>query len=72
MRLLTFSELRTILGGRGRTTIYRDVSAGRLPQPIRLGGRVYWREEEIEAVLLELSDASATPQRQLRECRDGR
>lgn len=51
MRLLTFNDLRTILGGRGRTTIYRDVAAGRLPKPIKIGGRVYWRDEDIEVVL---------------------
>ena len=51
MRLLTFKELRTVLGGRGRTTIYRDVANGRLPRPIKIGGRIYWRDEDIEAVL---------------------
>jgi len=51
MHLLTYTELRTILGGRGRTTIYRDVVAGRLAKPIKLGSRVYWRDEDIKAVL---------------------
>lgn len=55
MRLLTFNDLRTILGGRGRATIYRDVAAGRLPQPIKIGGRVYWRDEDIEALLSNLT-----------------
>lgn len=36
MKYLTFNELRQKLGGRGRTTIYRDIAAGRLPQPIKL------------------------------------
>ncbi len=57
MRLLTFKDLRTILGGRGRTTIYRDVAAGRLPQPTKIGGRLYWREDEINAFVEELTDA---------------
>ena len=61
----------TILGGRDRTTIYRDVDAGRLPSPIKLGSRVYWREEEIEAVLLALADASSAAQRQLGSGRRG-
>lgn len=39
LRYLTFNDLRAKLGGRGRTTIYRDVEAGRLPKPILLGGR---------------------------------
>ncbi len=51
MRLLTFNDLRAILGGRGRTTIYRDVAAGRLPKPIKIGGRIYWRDSEIESFL---------------------
>lgn len=56
MRLLTFNELRTVLGGRGRTTIYRDVAAGRLPEPLKFGGRIYWREEDIAEVLQKSKD----------------
>ena len=51
MKYLTFNELRTKLGGRGRTTIYRDCEAGRLPQPIKFGARLYWIEADIEAAL---------------------
>lgn len=51
MRYLTFHDLRLKLGGRGRTTIYRDIEFGRLPKPIRLGGRNYWPEAEIDAAL---------------------
>lgn len=50
-RLITFAELRTVLGGRGRTTVYRDVEAGRLPMPIKIGGRLYWRDSEITEIL---------------------
>lgn len=48
MRYLSFSELRTKLGGRGRTTIYRDVELGRLPRPMKIGARLYWNEAEID------------------------
>ena len=48
MKYISFSELRKKLGGRGRTTIYRDVELGRLPKPIKLGGRLYWAEIEVE------------------------
>jgi len=58
MRYLTFNELRSVLGGRGRTTIYRDVDAGRLPKPLKLGGRLYWRDEDIHRSMEEISDAS--------------
>lgn len=57
MKLLNFTELRNLLGGRGRTTIYRDIELRRLPQPIKIGGRLYWREEEVEAFFEELADA---------------
>lgn len=51
MRYLTFRDLQNKLGGRGRTTIYRDVDAGRLPSPVKLGGRLYWVEADIDAAL---------------------
>jgi predicted DNA-binding transcriptional regulator AlpA len=54
MKLLNLKELRQVLGGRGRTSIYRDVDAGRLPEPIKIGGRVYWRDDEIQASLEKL------------------
>jgi len=56
MKYLTFKELRKKLGGRGRTTIYRDCAEGRLPQPFKLGNRLYWVEEQIDAYLRELAD----------------
>lgn len=55
-KLLTFRELRNVLGGRGRTTIYRDVANGRVPKPIKFGGRVYWRECEINELLAGLQN----------------
>jgi len=51
MKYLSFAELRQKLGGRGRTTIYRDIELGRLPQPIKLGGRLYWSEIQIDEAL---------------------
>lgn len=56
MRYLNFSDLQTKLGGRGRSTIYRDVDAGRLPKPTKLGGRLYWAETEIDAALAAIED----------------
>lgn len=32
-----------------RTTIYRLKDSGRLPQPLKLGGSVKWRKDEIDA-----------------------
>lgn len=51
MNYLSFPDLQAKLGGRGRTTIYRDVDLGRLPKPIKLGSRLYWNEAEIDAAL---------------------
>ncbi len=51
MHYLTFQSLQTKLGGRGRTTIYRDVELGRLPKPVKLGGRLYWVETDVEAAI---------------------
>lgn len=51
MKYLSFSDLQSKLGGRGRTTIYRDVESGRLPKPLKLGSRLYWNESEVEEAL---------------------
>jgi prophage regulatory protein len=48
MKYLSFAELRQKLGGRGRTTVYRDVDEKRLPAPIKLGGRLYWIESAVD------------------------
>lgn len=51
MQYLTFNDLQAKLGGRGRSTIYRDVELGRLPKPIKIGSRLYWNEADIDAIL---------------------
>lgn len=48
MKLITFEQLRAKLGGRGRTSIYRDVESGRLPKPVKIGSRLYWDESVVE------------------------
>lgn len=58
MRLLNFNELRALLGQRSRSSIYRDLEAGRLPQPLKLGGRLYWCDQDILQSIKEISDAS--------------
>jgi len=55
MRYLTFRDLQKKLGGRGRSSIYRDLELGRLPKPLKLGSRLYWAEAEIDAALAALS-----------------
>jgi prophage regulatory protein len=50
-RYLTLTELRAKLGNRSRSAIYLDLEAGRLPQPIKLGGRLLWAEGDLDAHL---------------------
>lgn len=54
-RLLTVRETSERLGGRSRSALYEDMKKGRLPQPIRIGGRVYFGEEDLAAHLRALA-----------------
>ena len=56
MKYLTLKELSSKLGGRSRSAIYLDMAAGRLPQPVKLGGKLYWPEAELDAHLRELRE----------------
>ena len=53
---LTLTELRVKLGNRSRSAIYLDIKAGRLPQPIKLGGRIYWPEGDVDVHLRSLAE----------------
>lgn len=50
-RYITFNQLCEKLGGRSRSSIYRDLENGHIPNPIRIGKRLYWCEEEVEDFL---------------------
>lgn len=56
MHFLSFRNLQAKLGGRGRSTIYRDVENGRLPKPLKIGSRLYWNEADIDAAISEMSE----------------
>ncbi len=56
MQYLTLTEVRERLGNRSRSAIYLDLAAGRLPQPIKLGGRLYCPESELDAHLQSLRE----------------
>ena len=58
-RYLTFIELRAKLGNRSRSAIYLDLAAGRLPQPVKLGGRLYWSEGDVDARMRDLRDGAS-------------
>lgn len=51
MKYLTFQDLQAKIGGRSRSSVYRDIEAGRLPQPIKFGARLYWVESDIDAAI---------------------
>ena len=57
IKYLSFKDLQAKLGGRGRTTIYRDVDLGRLPKPVKIGSRLYWNEADIDATLQQNANA---------------
>ncbi|WP_232279468.1 helix-turn-helix domain-containing protein [Roseobacter sp. AzwK-3b] len=50
-RYLTLKEVSAKLGNRSRSAIYGDIAAKRLPQPLKLGGRIYWAESVLDAFL---------------------
>lgn len=56
MTYLTFAQLQAKLGNRSRSSVYRDLEAGRLPKPIKLGSRLYWPETEIDQALSVMMD----------------
>lgn len=56
---LTLTDLRAKLGNRSRSAIYADLAAGRLPQPLKLGGRLYWPETLVDAHLRSLRGEAA-------------
>lgn len=50
-KLVTMKDISEALGGRHRSSIYRDVKAGRIPRPIKVGRRVYWKADEVNAAI---------------------
>jgi prophage regulatory protein len=49
-RLLKFSEVRSTLG-LSKSTIYRLLQRGELPQPIKIGALTFFSERELQAWL---------------------
>ena len=49
-RLLSWPEVRPLIGGLGRVTWWRAIRRGDAPEPLRVSpGRVAWRASEILA-----------------------
>lgn len=56
LRMVRFAEA-VRRSGKSRTSIYRDIAAGRMPAPVRIGPRaVGWRSDEYDAWLRSLCD----------------
>lgn len=58
MRYLTLNQTSKKLGNRSRSSILRDIEAGRLPRPVKIGGRLYLEESAIEASIAALAEGS--------------
>lgn len=52
--LLTVEETLAFLGGNiSSRSLWRWVTQGRFPRPVRLGGRTLWKRRDIEQFVLE-------------------
>ena len=58
-RRLNIAQLQAKWGNRSRSSIYRDVEAGRLPPPTHIGSRPYWDEAEVDAAWDRLKEREA-------------
>jgi prophage regulatory protein len=57
MTYLNLNQLSAKLGGRSRSSLYRDVDENRIPAPLKIGSRLYWIESAVD-------DAIANAQRE--------
>ncbi|MCZ8281968.1 MAG: hypothetical protein O9286_06960 [Aquidulcibacter sp.] len=57
-KLLTLREVSERLGGRSRASLYIDWKLGRLPAPIKIGGRTYMREGDLAAFIQQRPEAN--------------
>lgn len=60
--LINVDEVQRRFGGMSRATLYRDVKAGRLPQPIKHGGRSLFAESEIDDAVRKMLAARRQPE----------
>ena len=57
-KLINQNQLSKKLGDRSRSSIYRDVANKKLPEPIRLFGRLYWVDAAVDE---KIADAQGEP-----------
>lgn len=58
MTYLNLNQLSAKLGGRSRSSLYRDIEYGRIPEPLRIGGRLYWVESQVDEALIQQQEAA--------------
>jgi len=63
LRYITLDRLCSILGGRSRSSLYRDLANGDIPTPIQIGSRKYWCEEEVHEFLKSRRDQECSETR---------
>ncbi|WP_340250876.1 helix-turn-helix transcriptional regulator [Sulfitobacter pontiacus] len=51
MRYLNLNQLSDKMGGRSRSSIYRDVEESRIPAPLKIGSRNYWVESDVDEAI---------------------
>lgn len=51
IQLIRLRDVERILGI-GKSTVYAQVQAGKLPRPVKVGASTRWAKHEIEAVAL--------------------
>jgi predicted DNA-binding transcriptional regulator AlpA len=56
--VLPSSALRERCGKISGMTVHRWVAAGILPKPIKINGRNYWRESDVDALLAKGTQAA--------------
>lgn len=57
MNYIDFRRLQEKVGGRSRSSIYRDFGPdGWLPKPIKIGSRLYWNEADVDAAIAALAE----------------
>lgn len=56
MRYIGFKTVQEKLDNRSRSSIYRDIEAGRLPPGFKIGARRYWNEHELDDAITALAE----------------
>ena len=51
MKYLNLNQLSDKMGGRSRSSLYRDVDEKRIPAPLKIGSRLYWIEADVDAAI---------------------